>query len=264
MPVKIPVVCSVCDSPQVIDFEPSFVHSGLHGADLRPSGTAAWVWTGAIVRCADCGACGETLESFPAAARPFVRSADYRAVADATISPRVRDALAASLLAERVGWDDLAFRYALTAAWAADDEVLRRVKTGEPADPTLGDTVRRVVIRLWFEQCGDVLHSSIPRGHETAQVSPTGEPLLDNQVLVDSLRRIGDWADATEALEVARAALAETVDEWAAVGLPETEADRDLLEGCRSLLDIEAQLIEARDASPAEARVVLPAWWAQD
>lgn len=264
MVVKTPVICSVCDSPQVIDFLRSFEHTGLHGADLRPSGSAAWIWTGSILRCTECAACGESLESFPGTARPVVRSADYRAIANAAIPPPIRDAMAASLLAERIGWDDRAFRYALAATWSADDEDSRRDKTGEPRDPGLGDAARSLAIRLWLEQCGDVLHTTIPRGHETAEVSPTGEPLLDNQVLVDLLRRVGNWADATTALKVARVALADTVEQWAEVGWPETQDQRDLLDGCESLLDLEAGLIEAKDARPADARVALPAWWADD
>jgi hypothetical protein len=214
------------------------------------------------MRCTECAACGYSLESFPKDVRHFVRSDEYRATAHANAPAGVRDAMAASLLAKRIRQPERAFRYALTASWAADDEVARRAKTGEPQDPALGEGARRLAVRLWVDQCGDVLRSPIARTHETAQVSLTGEPLLDNQALVDLLRRLGDWPAATKALEVAQVALSGTVAEWAEVGWPDTDDQRELLSGCQSLLDVEARLIQSRDARPAGARVCIPPWWA--
>ncbi len=261
---QILVNCSICDEPQAIDFLERFGHTGFHDADLRPSGQAHWLWPGAVTRCVGCGACGETIDRFPRGVglADYVRSPEYRAVADADQPATFRNAMAAGALAVRVGWSELAFQYYLAACWAADDETDRRAKVGLDDDLTLGASARSHAIDVWLQECGDIFAESLPRGREDAATSLLGEPLLDNQALVDVLRRNGDFARARAASVMARRALAETVAAWSPYG----EGDEDVRavnEACATLLDVEDALIRDRDAGSAQVRVELPLWWAE-
>ncbi len=252
--------CSVCREPQTTDYL-----GGPHAwtdvdLDLKGTGDVAWRWPHASVRCISCGACGVTIWNFPAGTEDFVRSDAYRSVADGPWPSGFRDEMAAGLLGEHLGWLGYAFERYLAASWIAEEA--EQWLGSDEVWVGLADEARRRAVGVWIREAGDPTAAPLPRCTERAATTVIGHVLLDNQVLVDLLRRLGQWDRAAAAAQNARRAIADTLTEWGGYDELFDDDERSVVRACELALDLEEPLIAHRDASRANARLELPLWFA--
>lgn len=250
--------CSSCGEPQTTDLPAGRPVWPVFDLDLKPPADVAWLWPQNCVRCIGCGACWVGIGDIPREAKQFVESPEYRAVADGPWPTGFREEMAAALLAEQLGMHEFAFERHLIASWIAEDE---ESWLGAPeSSSSLADLARTRAVQSWVAAAGDPTADLVPRCTELAQVTVTGHVLLDNQVLVDLLRRLGDWDRAQAAAASARRALAGTLAAWGGLdGLGDDE-EHEVVSACEVALDLEDSLIAHRTTERAHARLDLPVW----
>jgi len=250
--------CSSCGEPQTTDVPAGRSVWPVFDLDLKPPADVAWLWPQNCVRCIGCGACWVGIGDIPRDAKQFVASPAYREVADGPWPTGFREEMAAALLAEHLGMHEFAFERHLIASWIADDE---QTWLGSPeSSRSLADLARTRAVQSWIAAAGDPTTEPLPRCTETAAVTVTGDVLLDNQVLVDLLRRLGQWERARAAAASARRALADTLAAWGGADGLRDDEERELVSACEVALDVEDTLIAHRICDRAHARLDLPVW----
>lgn len=253
--------CSVCGEPQTTDYPAGLFQWVELDLDLKATGDVGWLWPENSVRCITCGACGVTIWGFPEGTLDAVNSPEYRAVADGPWPEGYRNEMAAALLGEMLGSPDAAFERYLVASWIAED-AQSWLGGDDPEWVGLADLARQKAVAAWIAEAGDPTAGPLPRCTELAATHVIGHPLLDNQVLVDLLRRLGEWDRAAAAAANARRALADTLAAWGGYDELPNDEERDIVRACELALDLEDALIAHRDSSRAGARLDLPLWFA--
>jgi hypothetical protein len=170
--------------------------------------------------------------------------------------------MAAGWLAEQGGWLGSAFERYLIASWIAEEAQLWLGRDDATWDG-LADVARRRAVDVWIREAGDPTAGPLPRCTEQAATTVVGHPLLDDQVLVELLRRLGEWDRAAAAAQNARRAIADTLAAWGGYDELFDDDERLIVRSCEVALDLEDRLIEYQDASRADARLDLPMWFAE-
>lgn len=253
--------CSVCDEPQTTDTPAGRFEWTDLDLDLKAVDERGWMWPENSVRCIACGACGVTIWNFPPGTGGFVRSEEYHRVSDAAWPSGFRDEMAAGLLGAHLGWSGYAFERYLVAVWIADD-AQRWLGADDPDWSGLSDLARRRAVDAWMAAAGDPTTTEVARDTEHAAVTLVGHVLLDNQVLVDLLRRSSDWPRAAAAAQSARRGIRDTLAAWGGMAGLCNDDERQIVQACQIALDIEERLIAQHDASRANTRLELPIWFA--
>ena len=185
-------MCALCGERSTVVLLNSTSSFGAPDLDLRPpemerSSMFAWVQ-----RCAWCGYCAPSIDEGTSAMREIVESSAYRALlARSDVPELARYFLCSSMIFEEVEKEAFAARNAIEAAWVCDD--------ANAHEAALRCRLRAVERLRESEADGDALYD---------------DPYTEHAVIVDLLRRAGQF---DEAVEEADAALGEAEGEVAAV-----------------------------------------------
>lgn len=257
--IQYPITCAVCEDPLIKIYEHIPFTDGHRGLDLRMVRPGALMWPYDVQRCPNCQVCASWVDTVDESVRPFVRSDDYKALAnDERGSVAYRDFMCASAVAHKSGRLYEAAVYALSASWEADGKDMPAEFAAE-----CGDEARRKLVDIWFEVCGDVFGENLPRDPEHADATLVGDAFLDNQLLVELLRRLGDWEGAERALAMARKAFEENQRVFIFYSVTPDEDELLMGNGVSMMLDLEEQLIRSRESGYVHAEVDLPLWFTE-
>lgn len=201
-------LCSVCGQKSLHPMLGDASSSGASDLDGRPPPPLRDSISSWLQECPHCGYCSRSIEEENALARETISSLRYtEQLQNNSFHPLANRFLCAALLEEARGMSGRAARFMCYAAWACDDtgndEAARSCRL-MAVDTALNAAAREVV---FFEE----------------------RPDLDIVVIVDMLRRAGEFENALASIRGARRAFPDPL--------------------AQSLLDVEEELSEKRDAS---------------
>jgi hypothetical protein len=170
------VQCAVCGTTVEMNILASTNAMGSSDLDLRPPEMQRSTMHTWVQQCPQCGFCNGSIDDAPAGAKELVDSPDYRAqLEDERLPALARTFLCAAMVVQNEDRRSAAHSK-LCAAWDCDDAEL----------PDMASECRRGAIALL---------------EDADELDDPSQAVLESAIVIDMLRRIGDFSLASERCE---------------------------------------------------------------